>query len=329
MKVDIIDDVEEAVSTLDCFGRFTGHDVRIWTDRCPDAATLGARLRDTEILIPLRGRTLIGEELLGLLPRLRLISQSGAVPHIDLAACTRRGILVSSLIRTRPPHGTAELAWGLIIAALRDLCRHAMALREGRWESSLGQNLHGRTLGVFGYGRVGQLVAGYGKAFGMRVLIWGRDATLARARQDGFETASSREAFFSEADVLTLHLRLCAQTRHLIDERDLALMKPTALFVNTARAELVAPGALANAMRSGRPGRAAVDVFETEPVDGRNPLTSQANVVCTPHLGYLERDSHEYAYGNAFAQIEAYAAGRPINICNPEAIELSKETLKS
>jgi len=226
MKIDIIDDIESAVRSLECYRGLAGHDVRIWTDHA-DLDTLISRLQATEVLVPLRGRTRIGDDLLARLPRLRLISQSGAVSHIDLAACTRRGIVVSSLLQTRPPYGTAELTWGLIIAALRDLCDHAMALKQGRWQSSLGQNLRERTLGIFGYGRVGSIVAGYGKAFGMRVIVWGRPTSLERARQDGHECVQSREALFSQSDVLCLHVRLSDETRHLVGQSDFALMKRT------------------------------------------------------------------------------------------------------
>lgn len=318
MKIAILDDYQNAIGTLDCFRMLEGHEVRIWTDHTEDPASLAERLHDTEALVLLRGRTPVTADLLRRLPRLRLISQSGHTDHIDIAACTRHGILVSAISAARPSYATAELTWGLVIASLRNLPAEAQALKSGAWQSTLGQGLRGHRLGIYGYGRIGAMVAGYGNAFGMQVQVWGRASTIEKAARDGVAAAASREAFFAESDVLSLHLRLSPATRHIVTAADLARMKPKALFVNTSRAELVEPGALAQALGQGRPGRAAVDVYEVEPPTADHPLLALDNALCTPHLGYVERDSHEFAFGNAFEQVIAYAQGRPINVCNPE-----------
>lgn len=318
MNVAILDDYQDAVRGLDCFRLLAAHRVTVWTDHTEDVDTLAHRLADADAIVLLRGRTPMTAALLARLPRLGLISQSGHTDHIDLAACTGRGVVVSAITATRPSYATAELTWGLVIAALRHIPFEAEALKAGRWQSTLGQGLRGHVLGIFGYGRIGALVAGYGRAFGMEVLVWGRESTVSRATTDGFETASSREAFFAAADVLSLHVRLSAASRHLVTADDLARMKPTALFVNTSRAELVEPGALVAALGRGRPGRAAVDVYEREP-SADDPLIACTAALCTPHLGYVERDSHEFAFGNAFEQVVAYAAGAPIHVVNPDA----------
>jgi D-3-phosphoglycerate dehydrogenase len=285
---------------------------------------LAARLKDTEALALLRERTPIRAPLLERLDKLRLISQVSVYPHIDVEACTRRGVIVSSFMAPgRPSYATAELTWGLIIAALRRLPQEIAALRAGTWQAlPVGTGLRGKTLGIYGYGRIGAVVAGYGKAFGMTVLAWGREASLARARADGHAVASSTEALFAESDVLSLHLRLTDATRSIVTAADLARMKTTALLVNTSRAGLIAPGALEAALRAGRPGMAAVDVYEEEPVLGAtHPLLAMDNVVCTPHLGYVERDGLETMFSTIFDQILAYASRKPINVVNPEALE--------
>ncbi|MBP7567602.1 MAG: D-2-hydroxyacid dehydrogenase family protein [Burkholderiaceae bacterium] len=319
MKIAILDDYQDAVRTLACFRLLQGHEVRVWTDHTEDTDTLAARLAETEVLVMLRGRTPIRAALLERLPRLRFISQSGHTDHIDLTACERLGIVVSAISATRPSYATAELTWGLILAAQRHLVFEVGALKAGRWQSTLGQGLRGHTLGIYGYGRIGALVAGYGRAFGMKVQVWGRESTLAKAREAGHATAGSRAEFFATSDVLSLHVRYSPATRHLVTGEDLARMKPDALFVNTSRAELIEPGALAQALAHGRPGRAAVDVYDVEPVPADEPLLALDNALCTPHLGYIERDSHEFAFGNAFEQVQAYARGEPINVCTPAA----------
>ena len=322
MNIAILDDYQDVVRTLRCFSKLHGHDVTVWNDHTQDIDVLAGRLKDAEALVLIRERTPIRGPLLERLPKLRLISQNSVYPHIDVDACTRHGVVLSSNMQpSRPSYATAELTWGLVIAALRQIPREVAALKSGRWQSTLGLGLHGRTLGVFGYGRIGALVAGYGRAFGMKVLVWARERSLQSARADGHTAAASKEAFFEESDVLTVHLRLVDATRGIVGAEDLARMKPTALLVNTSRAGLVAPGALEAALRAGRPGRAAVDVYEDEPVLGAShPLLALDNALCTPHIGYVERDGYEHMFANAFDQIVAFAAGKPINVVNPQAL---------
>lgn len=321
MKIAILDDYQNVVPALACFSRLAGHSVKVWNDHTKEVGKLASRLRDAEALVLIRERTPIPAALVVKLPRLKIISQNGPCPHIDVDACTRHGVIVSSGQGSRPSYGTAELTWGLMICAMRRIPQEVAALKAGRWQSSIGSALRGRTLGVYGYGKIGAVVAGYGRAFGMKVLIWGRETTLAGARADGVSAAASRQEFFEQCDVVTLHMRLTDETRGIVAADDLARMKPTALLVNTSRAGLIAPGALERALRAGRPGLAAVDVYEKEPVlRGRHPLLKMDNVVCTPHLGYVERDGYEILFGNAFEQVLAYLAGKPINVLNPAVL---------
>ncbi len=286
-----------------------------------DIDVLADRIKEAQALVLLRERTPIGEDLLKRLPNLKLISQNGHVPHIDLEACSKHGVIVSSALSSRPSYAAAELTWGLIIAAMRHIPFEADALKQGRWQSTIGRGLRGRTLGILGYGRIGKVIAGYAKAFGMRVLVWERENGFGDARKDGHDIPTSRADFFAQSDVLSLHVRLNEETRGSITAQDLACMKTTALLVNTSRAELISPGVLATALKAGRPGMAAIDVFETEPVLAANdPLLALPNALCTPHIGYVEMDNHELAYGNAFNNIIAYDLGKPINVHNPEAV---------
>jgi D-3-phosphoglycerate dehydrogenase len=323
MNITILDDYQNAVRTLRCFAKLAGHRVTIWNDHTKDTDILAERLQDTEALVLIRERTPIRAPLIKRLPGLRLISQRSVYPHIDVDACTQSGVIVSSnMHQDKPSYATAELAWGLILAAMRRIPQEMIAMRAGRWQSTIGLGLRGRTLGIFGYGRIGAVVAGYGKAFGMKVLAWGREASVARARADGYATASSRAELFEEADVLSLHLRLIDATRGIVTADDLARMKPDALIVNTSRAGLIAPGALEAALRAGRPGMAAVDVYEEEPLPGgRHPLLAMDNVVCAPHLGYVERDAYEAQFSDIFEQILAYQSGRPINVVNASVLK--------
>lgn len=323
MNIAILDDYQDTIRTLACFGKVAGHQVTIWRDHTKDVDLLADRLRDTEALALLRERTPIRGPLLERLDKLRLISQVGVYPHIDIDVCTRRGVILSaSQMPGRPSYATAELTWGLVIAAVRRIPQEMAALRAGRWQAyPIGTGLRGKTLGVYGYGRIGAVVAGYGKAFGMDVVVWGRPTTMEKARADGHVLARSREAFFAGSDVISLHVRLVAETRGMVTAADLALMKPSAVMVNTSRAGLIAPGALEAALRAGRPGLAAVDVFEEEPVlGGRHPLLELDNAVCVPHLGYVERDGLEQMFSTIFDQILAYAGGKPINVMNPAAL---------
>ncbi|MDP3715771.1 MAG: D-2-hydroxyacid dehydrogenase family protein, partial [Burkholderiales bacterium] len=283
---------------------------------------LAARLQDAEVLVLTQQRSKMPRAVIEKLPKLKLISQTGRnANHIDMTACTEKGIVVSAG-GAGNPNPTAELAWGLIIAALRRIPQEAQRLKNGQWQGSVGSGLSGRTLGIYAYGRIGSLVAQVGKAFGMRVWCWGREGSTAKAKAAGYEVAPSREAFFAESDVISLHLPLNDGTRGIVTAEDLARMKTTALIVNTSRAPIIAKDALANALKAGRPGRAGIDVYEDEPVmNAAHPLIGMDNVVCTPHLGYVEERTYEAYYGAAVEQILAYIAGQPINVANPEVLK--------
>ena len=319
MKIVIPDDYQDAVRSLECFPRVAGHAVTIYRDTVTGIDELAQRFAQAECLVLIRERTRITAELLERLPRLKLIAQTGRTGgHIDLEACTRRGVVVTS--GKGSPYPPAELTWALILAALRHVPLEDRRMREGRWQTTLGTGLRGKTLGIYGYGSIGALVAKAGVAFGMRVLALGREGSAERARADGFEAASGKAQLFGESDVLSLHLKLTPETRGIVPGADLASMKPTALFVNTSRDGLVQKGALVTALKAGRPGYAAVDVYETEPVLRDHPLLAMDNVVCTPHLGYVVRDTYELYFGQAFDQINAFAAGQAVNAVNPEAL---------
>jgi len=322
VKVSILDDYHDTIRTLEAFGRLAAHDATIWNDHVQDVDALAERLKGAEALVLIRERTKIRAPLLERLPGLKLISQRSIYPHIDVDACTRLGIVLSSNQHFgSPSYATAELTWGLIIAALREIPRQMDSLKAGKWQIGVGNTMRGKTLGVFGYGRIGAVVAGYAKAFGMKVLVWARETSQARARADGYAVAGGKEAFFEECDIVTLHMRLVEATRGIVTARDLARMKPTALIVNTSRAPLIEPGALVAALKAGRPGKAAVDVYEEEPLrDTGHPLLNMDNVTCTPHLGYVTREDHEIAFAEIFDQINAYVAGKPINVVNPEVL---------
>src|SRR6266581_2885559 len=313
MKISILDDYHDTLRTLACFRKLAGHDVKIWNDHVQDVDTLSERLKDTEALVLIRERTQIRAPLIDRLDKLKLISQRSVFPHIDIDGCTRRGVIVSSSQHAdTPSYAAAELTWGLVLAAMRQIPQQMAALRAGKWQIGVGSSLRGKTLGVFGYGRIGAVVAGYAKAFGMNVMVWAREASRARAQADGYAVARSKEAFFEECDVISLHMRLVEATRGIVSASDLARMKPSALLVNTSRAPLIQPGALVNALRAGHPGLAAVDVYEDEPVVGpAHPLLSMDNVVCTPHIGYVSRDEYEIQFADIFNQIIAYASATP------------------
>ena len=323
MKISILDDYHDTLRTLDCFKKLAGHELTIWNDHVQDVDALAERLRDTEVLVLIRERTEIRAPLLHRLNKLRLISQRSVYPHIDIDACTQRGVIVSSSQHSdTPSYAAAELTWALVLAAMRQVPQQMAALKAGKWQMGVGNSLRGKTLGIFGYGRIGSTVASYGKAFGMNVLVWAREASLERARSDGYTPAPSKEVFFSECDVLSLHMRLVEATRGIVTPSDLARMKPTALLVNTSRAPLIEPGALITALKAGRPGMAALDVYEEEPVlDTDYPLFAMDNVVCTPHIGYVTREEYETQFSDIFDQIVAYAAGTPINVVNPKVLE--------
>jgi D-3-phosphoglycerate dehydrogenase / 2-oxoglutarate reductase len=328
LRISILDDYHDTLRTLPCFSKLEGHDVTIWNDHVQDVDALAERLSDTEALVLIRERTEIRAPLLQRLPKLRLISQRSVYPHIDIDECTRLGVIVSSGQHPdTPSYAAAELTWGLVLATARQIPPQMAALKAGRWQIGVGNTLRGKTLGIYGYGRIGSVVAGYGKAFGMRVLVWAREASLARARADGHAVARSKDAFFEECDVLSLHMRLVEATRGIVTAADLARMKPTAALVNTSRAPLIEPRALVNALRAGRPGFAAVDVYEHEPLtDPDDPLLRMDSVVCTPHIGYVTREEYELQFSDVFDQIIAYAAGTPINVVNPGALDAAQRS---
>jgi D-3-phosphoglycerate dehydrogenase len=323
VKITVLDDYFDTVRTLRCFEKLTGHEVTIWNDHVQDVGALADRLRETEALVLIRERTQIRAPLLERLPKLRLISQRSVYPHIDIEACTRLGIIVSSSQHLgTPSYAAAELTWGLVLAAVRQIPQQAAALKAGTWQTGIGYTLRDKTIGIFGYGRIGSVVAGYGKAFGMRVLVWASEQSMGAARADGYATASSKADFFERCDVLSLHMRLVEATRGIVTASDLARMKPTALLVNTSRAPLVEPGALVAALRAGRPGMAAVDVFEQVPLrDPDHPLLRLENVVATPHIGYVTRDEYELQFSDIFDQIVAYTTGTPVNVVNPAVLQ--------
>ena len=304
MHIVIPDDYQDCVRNLDCFQALSGHQVTVYNDTVSDLETLVQRFADADALVLIRERTPITAELVARLPKLKVISQTGGgVAHIDVAACEQRGIAV--VAGSPSPYAAAELTWALVLAAMRHIPEEVANLKAGRWQQTLGVGLRGRTLGVWGYGRIGRLVAQYAQAFEMNVLVWGREGSLERAADAGLNVASSCSELLSNSDVLSLHLKLCPETRGIVGPADLAQMKPTALLVNTSRAELIAPGALVAALQQGRPGRAAVDVYEQEPVVD-HPLLHCPNALCTPHLGYVERDSYELYLGTAFSNLRSF-----------------------
>ena len=327
MKIAILDDYQNAVPALDCYKILDGHEVKVFNNSARGLGQLAIRLAPYEALVLIRERTAFPAALLNRLPNLKLISQTGKVSgHVDVAAATARGVAIAE--GTGSPTAPAELTWALIMAASRKLLPYANNLKDGLWQTAstnvqlngLGRVLHGRTLAIWGYGKIGKLLAGYGRAFGMRVLVWGSEASRQAALADGLHTAASREALFAEADVLSLHLRLADATRGIVTAADLARMKPDALFVNTSRAELVEAGALEAALHAGRPGMAALDVFTDEPLPPDSPLLRIPTVLATPHLGYVEQDSYEMYFRTAFENIVNFAAGKPTNILNPEVL---------
>lgn len=321
MKVAILDDYFDTLRTLPCFAKLAGHEVKIWNDHLQDDGGLAERLKDVEALVLIRERTKIGEGLLLRLPNLKLISQRSVYPHVDVEACTKHGVLLcSNMHGDTPSYAAAELTFGLALACARQIPQQMQALKTGNWQMGVGYTLRGKTFGIYGYGRIGSVVAGYAKAFGMKVLVWARPDSLAKAVADGHEAAADKAAFFAGSDVLSLHMRLVPATRGIVTAEDLALMKPGAILINTSRAPLIAPGALVAGLKAGRPFMAGVDVFETEPLrDAANPLLNHPNVVATPHIGYVTHEEWELQFSDIFDQIVAYAAGSPINMINPAA----------
>jgi D-3-phosphoglycerate dehydrogenase len=317
MIIAIPDDYHNLVRTLDCIKLLDGHDVRIYNDAAPPTAALLRNLEDAEIIVPIRERTLFTREIISQLPKLKLFSQTGrSCHHIDLDACNERGIAVAAGSHASP-YTVAEQTWAMILGSLREIPAETPLMKRGGWRNRFSTGLKGRTLGVFGLGTIGALVAATGASFGMRVLVWGRDSSLKAARSAGYETAASQDDLFAQSDVLTLMVRLTKDTRGIVTAAHLARMKSTALLVNTARAELIAAGALKAALKKGRPGYAAVDVYENEPVlKGNHPLLALDNALCTAHSAWLERDTYELYFGEAFANAAAFAAGRELRLVN-------------
>jgi len=323
MKITLLDDYFDTLHTLDCFKKLDGHDVTIWNDHVEDENVLVERLHDTEALVLFRERTQIRAPLLERLPNLKLISQRSVYPHIDVEDCTRLGILLASSQHAGiPSYATAEMTWALILASMRQIPQQMASLRAGNWQSGVGQSLRGKTLGIFGYGRIGRTVADFGKAFAMNVQVWASEDSRARAVDDGWIVPASRDTFFASSDVVSLHVRLYPSTRGIITAHDLGKMKNSAVLVNTSRAPLIEPDALVNALRAGRPGMAAVDVYEHEPViDPAHPLLHMDNVICTPHIGYVTREEYELQFVDIFDQIISYENGKPINVINTEVLD--------
>ena len=335
MNVVILDDYQDAVRKLQCATKLEEYPAKVYTNTVKGIGQLSVRLRDADIIVLIRERTHITRQLVEKLPRLRLIAQTGRVgSHLDVEACTERGIAVAEGVGS--PVAPAELTWALIMAAMRRLPQYISTLKHGGWQQSgmksasmpvnygLGMVLKGKTLGIWGYGKIGQLVAGYGKAFGMQVLVWGRQAAREKAAADGHQAANSREELFAASDVLSLHLRLNEETTGIVTLEDLGRMKPTALLVNTSRAELIAHEALIAALNRGRPGMAAIDVFESEPILQGHALLRLENCICTPHIGYVELDSYELYFGAAFDNVVNFIRGTPTNIVNPGALQVRR-----
>jgi D-3-phosphoglycerate dehydrogenase len=335
MNIVILDDYQDAVRKLECAAKLDAYQAKVYTNTVKGMGQLAVRLKDADIVVLIRERTHMTRQLIDKLPRLKLIAQTGrAGEHVDVQACTERGIAVAEGVGS--PIAPAELTWTLVLAAMRRLPQYVGNLKHGAWQQSglkvgsmppnfgLGSRLHGKTLGIWGYGKIGQLVAGYGKAFGMQVLVWGSETSRAKAAQDGYAVAASREAFFSHCDVLSLHLRLSDTTRGIVNTADLALMKPTSLLVNTSRAELIETDALIGGLNRGRPGMAAVDVFETEPILQGHALLRLENCVCSPHIGYVEQDSYEMYFSAAFDNVINFIRGTPTNIINPGSLQVRR-----
>jgi D-3-phosphoglycerate dehydrogenase len=335
MNIVILDDYQDVVRKLNCSNKLEAYPAKVYTNTIKGVGQLSVRLKDAEILVLIRERTHITRQLIEKLPKLKMISQTGKIgSHVDVTACTERGIVVAE--GAGSPVAPAEMTWALIMAAMRRLPQYINNLKHGAWQQSglkssamptnfaLGQVLKGKTLGIWGYGKIGQLLASYGKAFGMRILLWGSEASRASAVEHGFEAALSREEFFSQSDIVSLHLRLNDATRGIVTLDDLQSMKTTSLLVNTSRAELIAPDALMAGLNRGRPGMAAIDVFESEPILQGHALLRLENCICTPHIGYVEQESYELYFGTAFDNVVNFIKGTPTNIVNPGALQVRR-----
>lgn len=335
MNIVILDDYQDAVRKLACAAKLENYQAKVYTNTVKGLGQLSVRLKDADVIVLIRSRTQINRQLIEKLPKLKMISQTGSIgSHIDVQACTERGVAVAEGVGY--PTAPAELTWALILAAMRRLPQYIGNLKHGAWQQSglksgsmpanfgLGHALHGKTLGIWGYGQIGKIVAGYGRAFGMHVMVWGSAPSMEKAQQDGYEKASSKEALFSQSDVLSLHLKFSEATREIVTTHDLALMHPSSLIVNTSNAELIEANALISALNRGRPGMAAVDVFENEPILQGHALLRLENCICTPHIGYVEQDHYETLFGAAFDNVTNYIKGTPTNIINPGALQVRR-----
>ena len=335
MNIVILDDYQDAVRKLSCATKLDAYPAKVYTNTVKGIGQLSVRLKDADVIVLIRERTHLSRQLIEKLPKLKMIAQTGRVgTHIDVGACTERGVVVAEGVGS--PTAPAELAWALIMAAMRRIPQYVAHLKHGAWQQAglksasmpvnfgLGSVLKGKTLGIWSYGKIGQLLAGYGRAFGMRVIVWGRESSRERAQADGFEIASNKNEFFEQSDVLSLHLRFNEETRGIVTLDDLSRMKPTALFVNTSRAELIEAESLIAALNRGRPGLAAVDVFESEPILQGHALLRLENCICTPHIGYVEQDSYEMYFGSAFDNVVNFIKGTPTNIVNPGALQVRR-----
>lgn len=335
MNIVILDDYQDAVRKLRCAEKLEPYPAKVFTNTVKGVGQLSVRLRDADVLVLIRERTPITRQLIEKLPRLKLIAQTGRIgPHIDVNACTERGVAVCE--GTSSPVATAELTWALILASMRRIPQYVSSLKHGAWQQSglksaampanfgLGMVLHGKTLGIWSYGRIGKLVAGFGQAFGMQVLVWGSAEARARAAADGHAIAEDCAQLFEQSDVLSLHLRLSESSAGCVRLDDLSRMKPTALLVNTSRAEILEPEALLTALNRGRPGMAAIDVFESEPILQGHALLRLENCICTPHIGYVEQENYEFLFSSAFDNVVNFIKGRPTNIVNPGALQVRR-----
>jgi D-3-phosphoglycerate dehydrogenase len=321
MKIVVIDDYQNAFKTLKCYPKLAGHEVIVYSDTANDPASLVQKLKDADAAIFTQQRSFVPRQVIEQLTKLKVIGQTGrAATHVDLQACTDKGIVFCAG-GSGNSSATAELTWGLILSALRSLPLEVNRLKNGQWQSTVGIGVRGKTLGIYAYGKIGSVVAAAGKAFGARVICWGREGSTGRAKAAGFEVPSSREDFFAGADIVSLHLPLNKDTRGIVTRGDLARMKPTALLVNASRSGLIEKGALVDALNAGRPGFAAVDVYDKEPVGADEPLIKMANVTCTPHLGYVTRESYEQYYARVVDDLVNFAAGKPTNVLNPDALK--------
>ncbi len=335
MNIVILDDYQDAVRKLDCASKLDAYPAKVYTNTVKGIGQLSVRLKDADVIVLIRERTHMSRQLIEKLPKLKMIAQTGRVgAHVDVGACTERGVVVSEGVGS--PTAPAELAWALIMAATRRIPHYVAHLKHGAWQQAglksaamppnfgLGTVLKGKTLGIWSYGKVGKILAGYGRAFGMQVLVWGRESSTEQARSDGFHVVASKAELFEKSDVLTLQLRLNEETKGIVTLDDLSRMKPTALLVNTSRAELIEPDALLAALNRGRPGMAAVDVFESEPILQGHALLRLENCICTPHIGYVEKDSYELYFGSAFDNVVNFITGTPTNIVNPGALQVRR-----